>query len=71
MQLEALRLAFDEIKKGEDTFLMREIVKKINGRLGSGYALDEAWCYAIEKKAELKKEKLDSELNSYRVYILL
>jgi len=67
MLLEALRLAFDEIKKGEDTFLMREIVKKINGRLGSGYSLDEAWCDAIEKKAELKKEKLDSELNSYRV----
>lgn len=70
MQLEALRLAFDEIKKGDDTFLMREIVKKINGRLGSGYALDEAWCDAIEKKAELKKEKLDSELNSYRTNLI-
>jgi COP9 signalosome complex subunit 1 len=71
MQLEALRMAFDEIKKGEDTILMREVVNKINGRLGSNYNLDNAWCVAIEKKAELKKEKLDAELTSYRVYILL
>jgi hypothetical protein len=62
-------MAFDEIKKGEDTILMREVVNKINGRLGSNYTLDNAWCNAIEKKAELKKEKLEAELTSYRVYI--
>ncbi|PNY08955.1 cop9 signalosome complex subunit 1-like protein [Trifolium pratense] len=70
MQLEALRMAFDEIKKGEDTILMREVVKKINGRLGSNYTLDEAWCDAIVKKADLKKEKLDAELTSYRTNLI-
>ncbi|KAK2361517.1 COP9 signalosome complex subunit [Trifolium repens] len=70
MQLEALRMAFDEIKKGEDTILMREVVNKINGRLGSNYTLDNAWCVAIEKKAELKKEKLDAELTSYRTNLI-
>ncbi|KAF3571915.1 hypothetical protein F2Q69_00062324 [Brassica cretica] len=34
MQLEALRMAYDEVKKGENTQLFRDVVNKINGRLG-------------------------------------
>lgn len=67
MQLEALRMAYDEIKKGENTHLYREVVQKIDGRLGSNYAMDAAWCSTIERKAEQRKEKLESELNAYRV----
>lgn len=70
MQLEALRMAFDEIKQGEDTSLMREVVNKINGRLGPNYRVDGSWYVTIDKKAELKKEKLETELNSFRVYII-
>lgn len=62
-------MAFVEIKQGEDTSLMREVVNKISGRLGPDYAVDDAWYLNINKKAELKKEKLETELNSYRVYI--
>ena len=40
MQLEPLRMAYDEIKKGENTQLFREVVQKIDGRLGPNYSSD-------------------------------
>ncbi|RYR15171.1 hypothetical protein HN51_067096 [Arachis hypogaea] len=70
MQLEALRMAFDEIKKGENTQLFREVVNKIGGRLGPDYTMDVAWCEAVDRRAEQKKEKLDNELNAYRTNLI-
>ncbi|KAK8974291.1 hypothetical protein V6N11_034657 [Hibiscus sabdariffa] len=70
MELEALRMASDEIKKGENTQLYREVVQKIEGRLGPNYEMDTAWCSMIELKAEQRKEKLESELNSYRTNLI-
>lgn len=67
MELEALRMAYDEIKKGENTQLFREVVGKINGRLGPNYGLDNAWADSVDRRAELRKEKLENELNAYRV----
>lgn len=67
VQLEALRMAYDEIKKGENTQLFREVVQKIDGRLGSNYVMDVPWCENIERRAEQKKERLENELNAYRV----
>ncbi|GKB45449.1 COP9 signalosome complex subunit 1 [Tanacetum coccineum] len=32
--LDAYRMTYDEIKKGKDTQMFREVVQKINGRLG-------------------------------------
>lgn len=66
-QLEALRMAYDEIKKGENTQLFRDVVQKIDGRLGPNYVMDSAWCDAVDRRAEQKKEKLENELNAYRV----
>lgn len=74
MQLEALRMAYDEVKKGENTQLFREIVQKIDGRLGPNYGLDQAWSESVDRKAEQRKEKLENELNAYKVlnsYLLL
>ncbi|GAY42097.1 hypothetical protein CUMW_064260 [Citrus unshiu] len=70
MQLEALRMAYDEIKKGENTQLFREVVKKIDGRLGPNYAMDEAWCDSVDRRAEQRKEKLENELNAYRTNLI-
>lgn len=69
MQLEALRMAYDEVKKGENTQLFREVVSRIEGRLGPGYGPDPAWSEAVERRAELRKEKLENELNAYRVCV--
>lgn len=67
MQLEALRMAYDEIKKGENAQLFREVVQRIDGRLGTNYGPDPAWADSVDRRAELRKEKLESELNAYRV----
>lgn len=67
MQLEALRMAYDEAKKGENTQLFREIVQKIDGRLGPSYRPDKAWADSVDRRAEQRKEKLENELNAYRV----
>ncbi|XP_058104811.1 COP9 signalosome complex subunit 1 [Magnolia sinica] len=70
MQLEALRMAYDEIKKGENSQLHRDVVAKINGRLGPAYGLDQAWADSIDRRAEQRKEKLENELNSYRTNLI-
>lgn len=70
MQLEALRMAYDEIKKGEDTSLYREVAAKIGGCLGPQYELDQAWAEAVDRRAEQRKEKLENELNGYRTNLI-
>ncbi|MED6135721.1 COP9/signalosome complex subunit Csn1 [Stylosanthes scabra] len=70
MKLDALRMAYDEIKKGENTQLMREVAQKINGRLGPSYELDSVWCDTVDRRAEQKKEKLENELNAYRTNLI-
>ncbi|XP_057454527.1 COP9 signalosome complex subunit 1 [Lotus japonicus] len=70
VQLEALRMAYDEIKKGENTHLFREVVKKIDGKLGPNYNMDSAWCDAFDRRAEQKREKLENELNAYRTNLI-
>ncbi|KAL0373633.1 UNVERIFIED_CONTAM: COP9 signalosome complex subunit [Sesamum radiatum] len=64
MELEALRMAYDEIKTGENTELFREVVAKIDGRLGPAYGSDNAWADAVDRRAELRKEKLENELKA-------
>ncbi|GFY92607.1 COP9 signalosome complex subunit 1 [Actinidia rufa] len=66
MQLETLRMAYDEVKKGENTQLFREVVQKIDGRLGPNYGPDPTWADAVDRRAEQRKEKLENELNAYR-----
>ncbi|XP_048333617.1 COP9 signalosome complex subunit 1 [Ziziphus jujuba] len=70
MQLEALRMAYDEIKKGENTQRFRDVVQKIDGRLGPSYGMDAAWCDTVDRRAEQKKEKLENELNAYRTNLI-
>uniref|UniRef100_A0A0C9S8Z7 TSA: Wollemia nobilis Ref_Wollemi_Transcript_2421_1638 transcribed RNA sequence n=1 Tax=Wollemia nobilis TaxID=56998 RepID=A0A0C9S8Z7_9CONI len=68
--LEALRMAYDEIKKGENTQQMKEVVQKIDGRLGPAYALDQDWIDAADRRAEQRKEKLENELNGYKTNLI-
>ncbi|KAG5379836.1 hypothetical protein IGI04_027678 [Brassica rapa subsp. trilocularis] len=70
MQLEALRMAYDEIKKGENTQLFRDVVNRINGRLGDKYNMDSAWCESVDRRAEQKKGRLENELSSYRTNLI-
>ncbi|RZC72896.1 hypothetical protein C5167_048371 [Papaver somniferum] len=62
MNLDALRMAYDEIKKGENTNLFKEVVEKIDGKLGSEYCLDQSWVDSVDRKAEVRKEKLEKSI---------
>ncbi|XP_047324376.1 COP9 signalosome complex subunit 1-like [Impatiens glandulifera] len=70
MEIEALKMAHDEIKTGEDTKLYRDVVQKIDGRLGPDYALDSDWADTIDKKAELRQKKLETDLSGYRLNLI-
>lgn len=70
MGLEALRMAADEAKRGENTGLYRDILEKIGGRLGSKYEADEEWVEAVERRAAQKQEKLDVELNGFKTNLI-
>ncbi|KAG8073169.1 hypothetical protein GUJ93_ZPchr0006g46247 [Zizania palustris] len=70
VELEALRMAYDEIKRGEDTMFHRDVALKIKDRLGPRYLLDQAWADSVNRRAEHRKEKLESELNGYRTNLI-
>ncbi|XP_050237953.1 COP9 signalosome complex subunit 1 [Mercurialis annua] len=70
MQLEALRMAYEEIKKGENTQLFREVVLKLDGRLGPNYGTDSSWCETVDRRADQRKERLENELNAYRTNLI-
>lgn len=70
MQLEALKMAYDEIKKGEDAQLFKEAAQRIEARLGPDYGPDFSWLEAVERRAEQRKEKLENELNAYRTNLI-
>lgn len=67
MQLDAFKMVCDETKKGEDTKLFKEVVQKIDGRLGPDYGLDLRWIEAVDYEAELKREKLEKTISDYLV----
>lgn len=70
MRMEALRMAYDEIKKGDNTQLFKEVAHKIGGKLGSDYSLDQDWIDSVERRAEQRKDKLENELNGYKTNLI-
>ncbi|KAF9616901.1 hypothetical protein IFM89_032863 [Coptis chinensis] len=70
MQLEALRMAYDELKKGENTQLFRDVVNKINARLGTHYGMDHSWADSVDRRADVRKDKLENELNAYKTNLI-
>ncbi|KAE8696997.1 hypothetical protein F3Y22_tig00110637pilonHSYRG00631 [Hibiscus syriacus] len=70
IQLEALRMTYDVLKKGENNQLFREVVQKIDCRLGLNYSMDVSCCAMVDRKAEQRKEKLESDLNVYKTNLI-
>ncbi|XP_023005986.1 COP9 signalosome complex subunit 1-like [Cucurbita maxima] len=58
MQLEALRIAYDIAKKGKDVNVFIKIVRKIDGRLGPNYDMDENWCNSVIEGRRVMSEML-------------
>lgn len=70
MELEALRMAHEEICKGESSSLYKEVCEKINGRLGPAFVLDQEWVDAVDRRAAQRFERLETELNSYKTNLI-
>jgi COP9 signalosome complex subunit 1 len=70
LELEALRMSLDEIRKGDNTMLFKECVEKINNRLGPAYALDQEWIDMVDRRAAQRQEKLEMELNGYKTNLI-
>ena len=60
-------MAYDEVKKGENTQLFSKVVNKIDGMLGHAFGPDPDWTQAVHRKADVGKDELENELNAYRV----
>ncbi|PRW44245.1 COP9 signalosome complex subunit 1 [Chlorella sorokiniana] len=63
LELEALKLAADALKKTEDTRRYAEVIERIGGRAGAQYAMDRDWVDRVERMAAQKQDRLESELN--------
>ncbi|CAK9328474.1 unnamed protein product [Citrullus colocynthis] len=65
MQLEALRIAYDEAKEGKDVVLFTKVVQKISGRLGPNYQMDQDWCDSVNRIRQRMELGVDSGLQQY------
>ncbi|KAJ7544309.1 hypothetical protein O6H91_09G073400 [Diphasiastrum complanatum] len=70
LELDALRMAFKEIKKGENTALFKEVVEKIGERLGPSFLLEQDWIDSVDRRAAQRLEKLEMELNGYKTNLI-
>ncbi|CAI5484792.1 unnamed protein product [Closterium sp. Yama58-4] len=70
MELEALRMAADELKRGENSAAYKDVIAQIAGRLGPKYELDQEWVDSVERRAVQKQEKLEMELNGYKTNLI-
>ncbi|KXZ46324.1 hypothetical protein GPECTOR_45g94 [Gonium pectorale] len=70
LELEALRMAHDELKKTEATARYQEVVAKIDGRLGASYTLDRVWVENTERRSQQRGERLESELQGFKAALM-
>lgn len=70
LELEALKLAADDLKKSENMAKYVEVIQKINNRLGPTYTVDRSYVDAVDKRAAQAQERLESELHTYKTNLI-
>ncbi|PRP88001.1 hypothetical protein PROFUN_04429 [Planoprotostelium fungivorum] len=70
LELQALKLAHDRVKKTINTQTYKEICTRINSRLGSEYDYDASWVEQIDRKASAQLDKLENDLNVHRTNMI-
>jgi COP9 signalosome complex subunit 1 len=70
LEVEATRIALEEIKKTHNTGLYKEVVEKAIEKHGGLFAKDQAWIDGVEKKAQQQNDRLEQELNGYRTNLI-
>lgn len=66
LELEALKMAADELKKATNTSRYREVMDRIAGRAGPAYHTDRSWVESTDAHTESAQARLESELSSSR-----
>lgn len=64
LELDALRMAIDELKRTENTVLYRQATTAAQGRLGPGYDCDDSWAEQVDRQQRQRIEKVESDLNA-------
>lgn len=70
LALEALKLAADELKKSDNTGAYQEVCSRIGDRLGSAYQLDRSFVEAVDRRAAVLQERLESELHGFKTNLI-
>jgi COP9 signalosome complex subunit 1 len=69
-EIEAYKLAIDELKKTQNTALYLKLFEKLGDKLGPGYTLDNSWVDNVEKKAQQQKERLELDLATQKANLI-
>ena len=64
LEVEALKVAHDEVQKTAHTTLYRQICEKLGDRAGDKYKLSEEWANSTDKKTGRTSEQLENDLNN-------
>eukprot|EP00798_Chlamydomonas_sp_ICE-L_P013422 gene13422-19278_t len=70
LELEALKLAHDHVKKSPNNIRYVEVAEKINGRLGASYQVDRSHVEHADQQAAQRQERLESELHGYKTNLI-
>ncbi|KAJ8903836.1 hypothetical protein NDN08_000369 [Rhodosorus marinus] len=66
LELEAIRILFRELKKGQNTSLYKEVFAMANGRIPEESLFDSEWVKGIESQGQLRHASLQGELENNR-----
>eukprot|EP01114_Cavostelium_apophysatum_P008037 TRINITY_DN2029_c0_g1_i1.p1 TRINITY_DN2029_c0_g1~~TRINITY_DN2029_c0_g1_i1.p1 ORF type:complete len:458 (-),score=136.28 TRINITY_DN2029_c0_g1_i1:39-1412(-) len=69
LELEAYKMAVEELKKTLNTSLLKSIMEKVGGKLG-GAGVDQSFLEAIDKKSIQTQERLELELNGHKTNLI-
>lgn len=68
LRKEAARLAIQELKKGKNTQLYKEVVEKYGNDVG--HVFDGNWVATVDQEAQKELEKLELDLNGFRTNLI-
>ena len=70
LELDALKIVFEEARKAEQTALYKDVTDGMKGRCGTQYECDAAWVEQVDRRTAQKQDKLESELNGYKANLI-
>ena len=70
LELEAFKLAIDELKKTTNTTTYKQVTEKVGDKLGTAHRTDQAWMDNVDKRAAQQFDKLEQDLAGYKANLV-